>query len=131
MWHNTAFLEDVRIDTVAVTDFEVVLIPADALTAEGYITADAAKDILTRQLKITDVEMTCSEAEDGVYTILFERDGAEQEYKVDAVTGTVMLESLPSDLLGDLTGGEEPSYEEPTEEYFEDDTEWGGPIDPQ
>lgn len=96
-----AFLEYIKTSAIAVTDYEVVLIPADALTAEGYITADAAKDILSRQLKLTDVAMECSAPEDGVYTLTFELEGAEQEYEVDAVTGTVLLSSLPSDLMGD------------------------------
>lgn len=94
---SAAFLENVRIDAAAVTDYEVVLILADTLTENGYITKDAATDILTRQCKLTDVAVTCSEAEDGFYTLTFEIDGAEQEYKVNAVTGTVVLESLPSD----------------------------------
>lgn len=94
---SAAFLENVRIDAAAVTDYEVVLILADTLTQEGYITADQAKDILTRQCKLTDVNIRCSDVEDGFYTLTFEIDGAEQEYKINAVTGTVVLESLPSD----------------------------------
>lgn len=111
------FLEDVRVDTAAVTDFEVVLIAADTLTADGYISADAAKDILTRQLKLTDVTMTCSEVKDGLYTLTFETEGAEQEYQVDAVSGTVVLEATAEE--DPSTDFENPD-EEPQEEIIED-----------
>lgn len=94
---SAAFLENIRIDAAAATDYEVVLILANTLTDEGYITADQAKDILTRQCKLSNVDINCSAVEDGFYTLTFEIDGAEQEYKIDAVTGTVLLESLPSD----------------------------------
>lgn len=104
------FLEDVRLDTASVTDFEVVLILADALTQDGYITADAAKDILTRQLKLTDVTITCSDVVDDRYTLTFETDGAEQEYQVDAVTGTVILQTIADEFvdpdLDNMDGGE-------------------------
>jgi len=89
---SASFLESVRVDTAAATEYDVVLITADALTAEGYITAEAAKDILTSQLKLTDVQINCSEAVDDTYTLTFEENGAEMEYKINAVTGTVALE---------------------------------------
>lgn len=116
---SSTFLEDVRIDAAAVTDYEVVLIPADTLTEQGYITPEAAIDILTRQLKLTDVTMTCKDNTAGAYILTFELEGAEQEYEIDAVTGTVFLQSLPSDLLGPGTDiyeeefyDEDPMYEE-------------------
>lgn len=93
---SASFLENVRIDAAAATEHEVVLITADTLTAEGYITADTAKDILTKQLKLTDVQITCSEAVDDAYTLTFEENGAELEYKINAVTGTVVLETPSS-----------------------------------
>lgn len=96
---SAKFLEDVRLDTASATDFEVVLILADTLTEDGYISADAAKDILTRQLKLTDVAMTCSDVVDDRYTLTFETDGAEQEYLVDAVTGTVILQASAEDIV--------------------------------
>ena len=103
---NANFLEDVRTDTVAVTDFEVVLITADTLTADGYISAEAAKDILLRQLKLVDMTVTCSNVKDGLYTLTFETDGAEQEYQVSAVNGTVVLEESLDDILSPDNGGE-------------------------
>ena len=110
---NANFLEDVRIDAAAVTDYEVVMIPAESLTAEGYITSEAAIDILTRQLKLTDVTMNCVESTAGAYILTFELEGAEQEYEIDAVTGTVFLDSLPSDLMGE--------YEDMNNEYYGDE----------
>lgn len=96
---SSKFLEDVRLDAAGATDFEVVLILADTLTEDGYISADAAKDILTRQLKLTDVTMTCSDVVDDCYTLTFEIDGAEQEYRVDAITGTVILQDSADDII--------------------------------
>ena len=93
------FLEDVRLDAASATDFEVVLILADTLTQDGYISADAAKDILVRQLKLTDVTITCSDVVDDRYTLTFETDGAEQEYQVDAVTGTVILQTVVDEFV--------------------------------
>ena len=110
------FLEDVRIDAAAVTDYEVVMIPAEKLTADGYITPETAIDILTRQLKLTDVSMNCVDNTAGAYILTFELEGAEQEYEIDAVTGTVFLESLPSELLGSDTG----NY---NEEFYGDESE--------
>ncbi|MBR2637114.1 MAG: hypothetical protein IKD34_08785 [Oscillospiraceae bacterium] len=113
------FLEDVRVDTVAVTDFEVVLITADTLTVDGYISADAAKDILLRQLKLTDVTISCSEVKNGLYTLTFETDGAEQEYRVDAATGTVVLETnTGNEIIPDLDIPDDGG--EPQEEIMED-----------
>lgn len=96
---SAKFLEDVRLDTASATDFEVVLILADALTEDGNISADAAKDILTRQLKLTDVTMTCSDIVDDRYTLTFETDGAEQEYQVNAATGTVILQASSDEFI--------------------------------
>lgn len=96
---SAKFLEDVRLDAAGATDFEVVLILADTLTEDGNISADAAKDILTRQLKLTDVTMTCSDIVDDRYTLTFETDGAEQEYQVDATTGTVILQSSADEVV--------------------------------
>lgn len=102
---SASFLESVRVDAAAATEFEVVLITADTLTGEGYITADAAKDILTKQLKLTDVQIACSEAVDDTYTLTFEEEGAELEYKINAVTGTVILENP-------VSSGDAPEFDE-------------------
>ena len=125
---SPVFLEEVRLDAVAATDYEVVLIAADALTDEGYITQDAAKDILTRQLKLTDVTMNCSELWDNFYTLTFELEGAEQEYNINASTGTVVLESLPSDLLGPGFDDYDDGEYEGDDSYEIDDSE-AGPQD--
>ena len=110
---TATFLEDVRIDAAAVTDYEVVMIPAESLTAEGYITPETAIDILTRQLKLTDVTMNCADNTAGAYILTFELEGAEQEYEIDAVTGTVFLDSLPSELTG--------SNDDTINEYYGDE----------
>ena len=102
---SASFLESVRVDAAAATDYDVVLITADQLTADGYITADAAKDILTRQLKLTDVQIACSEVVDDLYTLTYEENGAEMEYKIRAVTGTVILENPSST-------GDAPAFDE-------------------
>lgn len=99
------FLEDTRVDAAAVTDFEIVLISAKELTAEGYITPESAKDILTRQLKLVDVTVNCSEVEEATYTLTFESEGAEREYKMDAATGTVILDITAVDPFEIPEGG--------------------------
>ena len=121
---SSTFLEDVRIDAAAVTDYEVVLIPAENLTDKGYITGEAAVDILTRQLKLTDVTMSCVDNTAGAYVLTFELEGAEQEYQIDAVTGTVFLDSLPSDLMG-------PNEDIFQEDFYGDEVEYDnpGPMD--
>ena len=117
---SATFLEDVRIDAAAVTDYEVVMIDAESLTADGYITPETAIDILTRQLKLTDVTIHCTDNTAGAYILTFELEGAEQEYEIDASTGTVFLESLPSELMGSLEDAYQDEYygdEEPFENY--------------
>lgn len=125
---SATFLEDVRIDAAAVTDYEVVMIPAAELTTEGYITSETAIDILTRQLKLTDVSMNCVDNTAGAYILTFELEGAEQEYEIDAVTGTVFLDSLPSELTG--------SNDDMLNEYYGDEgqveeVENPGPMEDQ
>ena len=122
---NANFLEDVRIDAAAVTDYEVVMIPAEELTANGYITSEAAIDILTRQLKLMDVTMNCVDDTAGAYVLTFELEGAEQEYKINAITGTVFLDSLP----GDLSDSTENDYQE--DYYEEGQVENPGPMEDQ
>lgn len=102
---SASFLESIRVDTVASTQLEVVLITADSLTAEGYITAEAAKDILTRQLELTDVQIACSQVSEDLYTLTYEQNGAEMEYEINAVTGTVLLENPAFD-------GDAPLFDE-------------------
>ena len=88
---SDTFLEEIRTATVGITDFEVVLVTADTLTSEGYISADTAKDILLRQLKLTNVTVRCSEVSEDLYTLTCEISGAEREYQLYATTGTVIL----------------------------------------
>ena len=104
------FLEDVRVDAAAATDFEVVMIAAKDLNEEGLISQEAAKDILTRQLKLVDVTVNCSEAADKIYTLTFEQDGAEQEYEMDASTGSIYLE-VPIFEVNDPTFEGEPDFQ--------------------
>ena len=121
---SAKFLEDVRMDTAEATDFEVVLILADTLTEDGNISADAAKDILTRQLKLTDVAMTCSEIVDDRYTLTFETDGAEREYQVDAFTGTVILQASADDYIipdfDNLDAEPDVGYDDPSNDPAND-----------
>lgn len=120
------FLEDIRLAAAAATDFEVVLVTADRLTAEGYISTDTATDILLRQLKLTDVTVRCSGVENGLYTLTFEISGAEQEYRLYAATGTVILETETEDVFspdGDNMDGEpleEPGQESDSEPEYND-----------
>ena len=95
---SAAFMENIRIDVASASGYDVVVVLVDNLDANGYITAETAKDIIARQCQLTGTTATCSDVKDGFYTLTFELAGAEQEYKVNAVTGTVVLESLPSDL---------------------------------
>lgn len=123
------FLEEVRQAAVAVTDFEVMLIEAKDLADGGYVTPDAAKDILTRQLKLTNVTMSHSEVVDDCYTITFELDGSELEYKVNAATGTVIIQRF-SDIGPDFDPTMEGDLE--FEGYvpdpdMENDDYYGGP----
>ena len=107
---SAKFLEDVRVDAAAATDFEVVMIAAKDLSAEGFISKDAAKDILTRQMKLVDVTVNCSEVEDSIYTLTFEEEGAEREYKMDASTGSIYLE-VPTFEINDPTVDEELEFQ--------------------
>lgn len=106
---NAAFMENIRIDAAAVTDYDVVVVLVNNLDENGYITPETAKDIVVRQCKLTDTVVTCSEVENGFYFLTFELDGSEREYKVSAVTGTVVLESLPSDFdISDIDQNNDP-----------------------
>ena len=57
--------------------------------------------------------------------VQFELEGAEQEYKINAITGTVFLDSLP----GDLSDSTENDYQE--DYYEEGQVENPGPMEDQ
>ena len=61
------------------------------LGSKGYISAEAARDIISKQLGRTDLQFVEKEYEldDGVYEIEFLMDGVGYEYEVNAVNGKV------------------------------------------
>ena len=76
-----------------------------AYTQQGYISAQAAQELLAAQLNRTDLQFVEKEydLDDGQYEISFVLDGVEYEYEVDATTGKVTeLDTEQADPNDDL-----------------------------
>lgn len=102
---SDTFLENIRMNAEAVAGGRpVVLITADQLSAEGFISANAATVILTQHLSLADTNITCSEMpENGKYTLSVIDQDVATEYLVNADTGVVIP---PDDMR---LSGEEPT----------------------
>lgn len=89
---SATFLEKIRTDAEAVAGGRpVLLITADQLTAEGFISASTAVTILTQHLSLADAKITCAEKpEDGKYALSVIHQGTETAYYVNADTGVVI-----------------------------------------
>lgn len=89
---SDTFLEKIRTDAEAVADGRpVLLITADQLTAEGFISANTAVTILTQHLSLAGAKITCAEKPvDGKYALSVIHQGTETEYYVNADTGVVI-----------------------------------------
>ena len=97
---NDQFLQDLALAVQLVVErdkigSQAVTLDQDdydgAYSAQGYISASAAQDILSAQLGRDDLQFVekAYDLDDGDYEVEFILDGVEYEYEVDAYTGKV------------------------------------------
>ena len=114
----------------------------DVYEDKGYISASAARDILSAQLDREDLAFIDKEydLDDGDYEIEFVLDGVEYEYEVDAFTGKVKEIGVDQgedrygddddDWYGDPTGSDYPGDSDDDDDwedrYDGDDDDWYG-----
>ena len=92
-----SFLSDIKNElNASVNNLKIhsnaIVIENKDLDDRGYIGIEKAKEIVMKQLEITNAKFADHEykLEDGVYEFEFTSDGIEYEYEVDATTGKVL-----------------------------------------
>lgn len=126
---SATFLENIRIDAEAVAGGRpVVLVTADRLTAEGFISANTATAILTQHLSLAGANISCAETpEDGQYAMTVIHQGIVTEYFVDADTGVVIppddMQQPEDEPTEPIDTPDEPELTLPPEDYMDTPTE--------
>ena len=98
----------------------------DTYTAQGYINAAAAQNILSAQLGRDDLQFVEKDydLDDGKYEVEFILDGVEYEYEVNAVTGKVTEVDIDTqdDALDDrYDDGWDDRYDDGWDDRYDDD----------
>ena len=115
------FLENIRLEAEKIAgDRSVILVTADQLTEDGYLSLDSAKELLMKQLKVdADAISGASIMQDGLYSLSVTRSDTTTHYTLEAGSGVIEeqtdepdMDSLPEDSAMDAVENE-TEYSDP------------------